>query len=72
MVFQRKPLEKAYFIVKMTGPAVDRPASSDQWKAPQDSPFICLYNRLVVSLMSFSPMPSINRKNEFTVKCFAV
>ena len=33
MVFQQKPLEKADFIVKMTSPAKDWPASSDQWKA---------------------------------------
>ena len=30
MVFQQKPLEKANFIVKMTGPAMVRPASSDK------------------------------------------
>ena len=29
MVFQQKPLEKADFIVKMTGLAEIRPASSD-------------------------------------------
>ena len=34
MVFQQKPLEKADFIVKMTGPAMFRPASSDKWRAP--------------------------------------
>ena len=37
MVFKRKPLENFDFIVKMTGPAMVRPASSDKWKAPQDS-----------------------------------
>ena len=35
MVFQqKKSLEKAYFIFKMTGPAMVRPATSDFWKAP--------------------------------------
>ena len=29
-----KLLEKPYFIFKMTGPAMVRPASSDFWKAP--------------------------------------
>ena len=48
MIFQQKPLEKADFIVKMTGPAVVRPASC----APRLT-LICLYNTLVVSLMSF-------------------
>ena len=36
MVLQQKPLEKAYFIVKITGPVMVRPASSDKWKAPLD------------------------------------
>ena len=35
MVFQQKwLLEKSYFIFKMTGRAMIRPASSDKWKAP--------------------------------------
>ena len=34
MGFQLKLLEKAYFIVKMTGLAMVRLASSDFWKAP--------------------------------------
>ena len=35
MVFQQKLLEKStFFIVKMTGPAMVRPASSDFWKVP--------------------------------------
>ena len=34
IVFQQKRLEKAHFIVKMTGPAIVRPANSDFWKAP--------------------------------------
>ena len=35
MVLQQKPLEKADFIVKITGPVVvDRLASSDKWKVP--------------------------------------
>ena len=34
MVFQQNLLEKAYFIAKMSGPAMVRPASSDFWKAP--------------------------------------
>ena len=29
-------LGKAYFVVKMTGPAMVRLASSDFWKAPQE------------------------------------
>ena len=38
MVFQQKLLEKStFFIVKMTGPAMVRPASSDFWKAPLDN-----------------------------------
>ena len=32
MVFQQKPLEKAYFIVKMIGPVIVWLASSDFWK----------------------------------------
>ena len=36
MVLQQKPLEKADFIVKITGPVMVRPASSDKWKAPLD------------------------------------
>ena len=34
MVLQQKPLEKADFIVTITGPVMVRPASSDKWKAP--------------------------------------
>ena len=34
MVVQQKLLEKAYFIIKPTGRAMVRPASSDKWKAP--------------------------------------
>ena len=34
IAFQQKPSEKADFIVKMTGPAMVRPASSEKWKAP--------------------------------------
>ena len=33
MIFQQKILEKAYFIFKLTGQAIVRPASSDKWKA---------------------------------------
>ena len=36
MVFQQKLLEIAFFIVKMTGPAMVWPRSSDLWKAPLD------------------------------------
>ena len=36
MVLQQKPLEEADFIVKITGPVMVRPASSDKWKAPLD------------------------------------
>ena len=34
MVFQQNLLENAYFITKMPGLAMVRPASSDFWKAP--------------------------------------
>ena len=34
MVFQQNLLEKAYFIAKMSGPAMVRPAISDFCKAP--------------------------------------
>ena len=34
IAFQQKPSEKADFIVKMTGPVMVRPASSEKWKAP--------------------------------------
>ena len=34
MVFHPNLLEKAYLFVKMTGPAMVRPASCDFWKAP--------------------------------------
>lgn len=34
MVLRQKPLEKADCIVKMTGPVMVRPGSSDKWKAP--------------------------------------
>ena len=34
MVFQQKPLEKADFIVKLTGLEMVWPTSSDKWKAP--------------------------------------
>ena len=34
MVFQQNLLEKAYFIAKMSGPAMVWLASSDFWKAP--------------------------------------
>ena len=33
MGFQQKPVDKADFIVKITGLAMVRPASSDKWKA---------------------------------------
>ena len=32
MFFQQNLLEKAYFIARMSGPAVVLPASSDFWK----------------------------------------
>ena len=34
MVFQQNLLENAYFITKMLGLAMIRPASSELWKAP--------------------------------------
>ena len=39
MVFRQKLLEKAYFIVQMTGPALVRSANSNFWKAPLDCKF---------------------------------
>ena len=39
MIFQQKLLKKAYFIFKLTGRAMVRPASSDKWKAPLVNPF---------------------------------
>ena len=33
MVFQQNLLEKAYFIAKVSGPAMIQPVSSDFWKA---------------------------------------
>ena len=33
MVFQQNLLVKAYFIAKMSGPAMVQPASSEFWKA---------------------------------------
>ena len=41
MVFQQKLLEKAFFIVKMTGPAMVRQRSSVLWKAPLDPKLNC-------------------------------
>ena len=38
MVFQQKLLEKSVFIVKMTGPTMVRPVSSDFWKGPKRRP----------------------------------
>ena len=40
MVLQQKPLEKADFIVKITGPVMVRLASSGKWKVPLDNPYI--------------------------------
>ena len=34
MFFQQNLLEKAFFIAKMSGPAMVRLANSDFWKAP--------------------------------------
>ena len=34
MVLRQKPLEKADFMIIITGPVMVRPASSDKWKAP--------------------------------------
>ena len=42
MVVQQKLLEKAYFIIKPTGRAMVRPASSHKWKAPRDKYFFYL------------------------------
>ena len=59
MVFQQKLLEKStFFIVKMTGPAMVRPASSDFWKAPLHSMQSSL-NRDSVSNVTGRP-PSVS------------
>ena len=47
MVFQQKLLEKSVFIVKMTGPTMVRPVSSDFWKGPKRRPhwkLLCTVN----------------------------
>ena len=47
MVFQQKLLEKSVFIVKMTGPTMVRPVSSDFWKGPERRPhwkLLCTVN----------------------------
>ena len=36
MVFQQKLLGKAFFVVKMTSPAMVWPVSYDKWKAPKN------------------------------------
>ena len=36
MIFQQKPLEKAYFIFIITGPAMVLPVSSTFWKVPKE------------------------------------
>ena len=36
MVFQQKPLEKAYFIFRITDSAMVPPVSSNFWKVPKD------------------------------------
>ena len=47
MVFQQNLLEKAYFVFKITGLAIVRPASSDFWKEP-----------LVLNFLVFDPLLS--------------
>ena len=41
--FSQNLLEKAYFIAKMSGPTMVRPASSDFWKAPIHCKFFFLF-----------------------------
>ena len=41
MVFQQNLLEKTYFIAKMSGLTMVRPASSDFWKAPLEN--VCFH-----------------------------
>ena len=36
MVFQQKPLEKGYFIFRITGPAMVWPVISNFWKVLKD------------------------------------
>ena len=68
MVFQQNLLENAYFIAKMPGLAMVRPASSDLWKAPLktckcktyfDQYFYGLFpnsfNIPVISLLGYKP-----------------
>ena len=53
MVFQQNLIEKAYFIAKMSGPTMVRPASSDKWKAPSDmtNPAYQTRQRIVSNIM---------------------
>ena len=46
MGFHKKTLGKAYFIVKMTGPAMIRLSSSDFWKAPLAGSLFLVYSAL--------------------------
>ena len=57
MVVQENLLEKAYFVAKMSGLAMVRPASSDFWKTPQ------VYVHFVngQSLLVF-PAPSVRER----------
>ena len=46
MVFQQNLLESAYFIAKVPGVAMVRPASSVLWKAPLVT-IICCVNEVI-------------------------
>jgi len=59
MGFQQKLLEKDYFIFKMTGLTMVRPASSDFWKAPLECnhsifSLLLLSSSLFLFLLSFA------------------
>ena len=53
MVFQQKHLGKAYFIIKITAPAMIWPVSSNKWKAPLDG---CPWIEKVVTIWEKGPM----------------
>ena len=53
MVFLPQLLKKAFFIVKMTGRVMVRPASSDFWKAPLESKGLCCWYVLPFTFLSF-------------------
>ena len=61
MVLQQKPLEKADFIVKITGPLIVRLASSNKWKAPLVS-----WNRTVI-VTAYLESPDVSGVQSFPI-----